>query len=315
MTVQDLINKIHGERWQVTGPDAGQCTAIAHEWEQMLGLPIDYGDAWQTYDNAPDGLYDKELNTPTGVPRPGAIMVWNANAGVHGLGPAGHTAVFIEGDANSFRSYDQNWPTGSNPHIQQHDYAGVKGWFYPKVLNQRNEGVNEVASSQDIVDETTVRLAYNLGERRDADANDIAGRVGKETAEKTMRDIIASDEYHQVGVDQAYGKLAREQGWEQKVAELEAENAQLKQPVPGTIVQPTPPVEPTNPPQTTILPANGDINVLDTIKDKVVSRKFLIAVVAVIYFLVNNDANQALATVLAYIGVQGAVDHKAAGAQ
>jgi hypothetical protein len=141
MDVQPLVNEINGTRLKVTGPDEGQCTAVAHYWERKLGLPIVFGDAYQTFDNAPAEFYDKELNRPDNFPRPGAIVVWSANAGVHGLGPAGHTSVVTAADSEQFLSIDQNWPTGSSCKIVLHDYAGVKGWFYPK-QTKATEGGN-----------------------------------------------------------------------------------------------------------------------------------------------------------------------------
>jgi hypothetical protein len=50
-------------------------------------------------------------------------MIW-------GSGTWGHVAIFVEGDVDSFRSMDQNYPTGSPCHIQNHtNYDGVLGWI------------------------------------------------------------------------------------------------------------------------------------------------------------------------------------------
>lgn len=166
MTVQDLISAVGTVRFGVTGSfnngnptqDWGQCTAIAHKWEQMLGLPIVYGDAFDTYDNAPDSLYDKELNTATNAPRPGAIVVWKPNVKTDGgqftLGAAAHTAVVMDFSTPTlFQSLDQNYPTGSAPRIVTHTYDGVKGWFYPKVLaNQTGGNMANVTVSQEQID-------------------------------------------------------------------------------------------------------------------------------------------------------------------
>jgi hypothetical protein len=70
-------------------------------------------------------LFDKIDNTPTGVPLKGDIIFWGT-----GIGPYGHVAIMIQGDANSFRSFDQNFPTGSVCHAQNHpNYTGVLGWL------------------------------------------------------------------------------------------------------------------------------------------------------------------------------------------
>ena len=48
-------------------------------------------------------------------------MVWS--------GEIGHIAVFIEGNVDTFKSFDQNYPLGSPCHIQGHTYANVLGWL------------------------------------------------------------------------------------------------------------------------------------------------------------------------------------------
>lgn len=129
--VADMNNQAD---WYVTGPDEGQCTAVPHEWEQRLGLPIVYGNAIDTYDNAPDDLYEKELNTPDGVPKPGAIIVYGEYAPYHISAAYGHTAVALHGcDANTLVVLEQNWGE-QVVRIHSRDYGGVKGWFYPRIL-------------------------------------------------------------------------------------------------------------------------------------------------------------------------------------
>lgn len=130
-SVQDLVNKYNGEVFQITGPDSGQCTAVPHAWEEMLSLPIVYGNAKDTFANAPDDLYHKELNTPAGVPLPGAIMVWDETWG----GGYGHTAVVTAANVNTFDCLEQNDGDGGVTHVGRHDYAHTLGWFTPKVLD------------------------------------------------------------------------------------------------------------------------------------------------------------------------------------
>lgn len=130
-TVQDLINQYDGHIFGITGPDTGQCTAVAHAWEEMLGLPIVYGNAKDTFANAPDDLYHKELNTPEGVPSPGAIMVWDDKWG----GGYGHTAVVVSANVNTFDCLEQNDGDGGKTHVGRHNYADTIGWFTPKVLD------------------------------------------------------------------------------------------------------------------------------------------------------------------------------------
>lgn len=70
--------------------------------------------------------------------------------------------------------------------------------------------------------------------------------------------------------------------------------------------------EPTPVPPAPIVPPVKEVPV-NTVKSVVTSKKFLIAVLAIGTFLVNGQYDQALAVALAYLGIQGAVDHKNAG--
>ena len=92
------------------GKEFGKAPAAKDVWKQTI-----------------DG-YDKIANTPTGVPQKGDIVIWG-----QGVGPYGHIAVFYQGDAMKFTSFDQNWPVGTVCHFQPHNYTGVLGWFRPKV--------------------------------------------------------------------------------------------------------------------------------------------------------------------------------------
>lgn len=175
MTIGDLINQFNGRSLTVTGPDAGQCTAVAHKWEQFVGAPIVYGNAIDTYANA--GLdYVKIPNTPAGVPQAGDIVVWGQNSKI-GTSSVGHTAVATgEGNTSYFVSFDQNWPTGSPCKIVRHTYDGVIGWFRPKALNRGGDVANVTVSQEQIdswlhgpdgIDHWKV-TAYNLGVENNA---------------------------------------------------------------------------------------------------------------------------------------------------
>ena len=118
----------------------------------FVGTPTTGGaaDLWNDY-TALDG-YTKVANSPTGIPPKGAVVVWAANS--KATGPAGHVGIASgQGDINSFASFDQNYPTGSLPHVQSHSYVGVLGWYVP--INQGDEGVitdtdNEFARVNDV---------------------------------------------------------------------------------------------------------------------------------------------------------------------
>lgn len=92
-------------------------------------------------------------------------------------------------------------------------------------------------------------------------------------------------------------------------------------PIPVTVVPPpapraTPEPAPTTEPVAPILPPVIKVQPMNNIKRVMFSKKFLLALLAVGTFLLNGQFDQALTVALAYIGVQGAIDHKntAAGA-
>lgn len=72
--------------------------------------------------------YDYILNTPTGVPLKGDIIVFKSADNV------GHISIFVEGTATKFTSFDQNYPTGSPCKLVGHYYTNVLGWLHP-ILN------------------------------------------------------------------------------------------------------------------------------------------------------------------------------------
>ena len=69
-------------------------------------------------------------NTPTGIPRKGDIIVWDFYPFVTGW--AGHVGIFVEGNVNTFISFDQNYPTGRPCQMVKHSYRGVLGWLRKK---------------------------------------------------------------------------------------------------------------------------------------------------------------------------------------
>jgi len=68
-------------------------------------------------------------------------------------------------------------------------------------------------ASKTLADETTVRLAYNLGLLRDANNTEIAARAGKQTEEQLLRDVLASKEHKDVqsrGSNAEYSPIAEQ---------------------------------------------------------------------------------------------------------
>ena len=131
MTLNEFVQRYNGKYVDTDGAYGGQCMDLMHQYcVEILGIQdlsvLAAPSAQQVWNNFPNvkghELFDKIENTPTGIPQEGDIMLWTNL-------PYGHVAIFVEGDANSFRSFDQNYPTGSPCHIQNHTYASVGGWL------------------------------------------------------------------------------------------------------------------------------------------------------------------------------------------
>jgi len=128
MTLQQLITKWQGKYVEVAGSSnaLNQCVDLANLYiRDVLGLPIiEWTNAVDFPSKAGD-KYEYILNTPTNIPKEGDIIVWKPSPG--------HIAVFIEGNVDTFRSFDQNFPIGSPCHIQNHTYLNVIGWLQSKI--------------------------------------------------------------------------------------------------------------------------------------------------------------------------------------
>lgn len=149
MTLTDFITRWNGKYVDTDGAYGGQCMDLMHQYcVEVLGiqdlrvLAAPSAQAvWNTFSTVKGHeLFEKIENTPTGIPQEGDIMFWTNL-------PYGHVAIFHTGDANSFKSFDQNYPTGSPCHIQNHTYANVGGWLRFKgtasIQNQLDAKIKE----------------------------------------------------------------------------------------------------------------------------------------------------------------------------
>lgn len=126
--VDNFVGQFNGRGVDFDGAYGFQCMDEAEEYNRdVVGAPRIGGDAIDTPPRFNRSLYDWIDNTPTNVPAKGDIMVWGSKVGQYG-----HIAVFVNGNVNSFVSFDQNWPLGSVCHQQSHNYNGVLGWARPK---------------------------------------------------------------------------------------------------------------------------------------------------------------------------------------
>ena len=149
MLLQEFLQKYNGKYVEVAGSSnaLNQCVDLANAYiRDVLGLPIIEWTNAVDFPSKGGDNYDYIKNTPTNIPKEGDLVIWG--------GTYGHIAIFLEGDANTFRSFDQNWPTGKVCFVTGHTYANVLGWMRKKpVVNPTNE--LQVAFDQCRIDRDT----------------------------------------------------------------------------------------------------------------------------------------------------------------
>ena len=134
MNVNEFFQAYNGKPIDFDGSWGNQCVDLYRQYckealeviKQSPGVLGAY-QIWNTYRKDD---FDQIVNTPEGIPQVGDVIIWKKASTL----PFGHVAVFKEGDVNTFLSFDQNWPTGSYCHFQNHSYKNVLGWLRPKNL-------------------------------------------------------------------------------------------------------------------------------------------------------------------------------------
>lgn len=137
MTLSEFIDKYTGKFLDYDLKYGNQCSDLMRFYlVEVLELPDSYLRAiyaryvFEKFDQMYGrSKFVKISNTPEGIPSKGDIVFWGTS-----LGTAGHVAIFIDGDANSFNSFDQNYPLEKPCHVQNHSYKGVLGWLRYKYI-------------------------------------------------------------------------------------------------------------------------------------------------------------------------------------
>lgn len=198
MTLDEFVSFWDGKPCEIAGLNAkDQCVDLANQYIQdVLGHPIIIGTNAKDFPTKDTTNYEYILNTPTGVPEKGDLVIWD--------GVYGHIAIFIQGDANSFRSFDQNWPTGSKCHVQNHaSYLHVKGWMHPKssalteCLNQHTMLVNLCNTKDDKIKELEQKLTEVEAAKSSLTAeNDKLIKTNRENDTKIIQMTAADTEWN-----------------------------------------------------------------------------------------------------------------------
>lgn len=131
MLIDDFIAKYKDRKVDFDGSYGNQCVDLYRQYvKEVLEFPQSPGvqGAYQIFNSAQDNLYEKILNTPSDIPQKGDIIIWKKEYGGYG-----HVAIFVNGDVNHFRSFDQNYIGHLEPcQIVSHNYTNVLGWLRPK---------------------------------------------------------------------------------------------------------------------------------------------------------------------------------------
>lgn len=131
MTFEEFIARWTGKPIDFDGVYPNQCMDLMHQYVyDVLGIKdkaiLAHPLAYQVYTNFTESnLFEKIANTLTNIPQRGDIFVFGASLN----GGAGHVSIVTEANILRFKSFDANFPTGSLPHIQQHDYKHALGWL------------------------------------------------------------------------------------------------------------------------------------------------------------------------------------------
>ena len=183
MTLNDFILRWNGKYVDTDNAYSAQCMDLMHQYcVEILGIGdlsvLAASSAKVVFDTFPTikghEFFEQIINTPEGIPHEGDIVFW-------GNAPYGHVAVFIEGDTNSFRSFDQNYPTGSPCHIQGHTYSSVVGWLRVKQDSQQAE-LTKIRTERDRNWDWFVAIctALGVGANVDAAVNEAKKLVGND---------------------------------------------------------------------------------------------------------------------------------------
>lgn len=209
MTLNTFITKYNGKKVEYHSYSSGalyQCVDLANQYiTEVLGLPAIIGTNAQDFPTKRGQNYDWILNTPTGVPSPGDLVIFKSPDNV------GHISIFIEGDANSFKSFDQNYPSGSPSKIVTHNYNNVIGWMHP-----RKETMSDLLTYLGVTNDTEAKTKLNehLGEVNGKCNWGMTGDKGGYLGSERKKNEQLTDE-----------NLSHET----EISALRAENAQLRQ--------------------------------------------------------------------------------------
>jgi hypothetical protein len=105
-----------------------QCVQlVAFYVDQVLNKPVIWADAAKWFSNQDTDYYRVQYMLGL-MPPVGSLVVWNS--ALPNSDGAGHIAIMVSGNPNTFTSFDSNW-NGKAAKLVTHSYAYVAGWLLP----------------------------------------------------------------------------------------------------------------------------------------------------------------------------------------
>lgn len=159
LTFDDFITEWIGKVCDYDGQFGTQCMDIFDYYcQDVLGLTrseivstLFSKNPITLYTQNNVGKYFQKIdNTLLGVPKKGDVFIFGPKVGVDG-----HICIFVEGNILNFKSFDANWPVGTLPHIQAHNYTGALGWlrFTPQFTDPCADYKKQIALLQGKLDQ------------------------------------------------------------------------------------------------------------------------------------------------------------------
>lgn len=127
MTLDEFVSRYNGKK--VSNGGLSQCVALARQYlDDVLKVPQfpTVQGAYQIFDVLQG--FEKVLNTPTGVPPRGAIIIWKKE-----YGGVGHVGIVLQADVKGILVFSQNHTGNLDPcEVTSYSYNLVKGWLIRK---------------------------------------------------------------------------------------------------------------------------------------------------------------------------------------
>lgn len=133
--VTQFVSNLIGQFVEVSSKSAlYQCMDLMYVWVFILGFPkstvqqATAADVWDKANDVTRQYFDLIPNTKEFIAQAGDIFVIGKSSAY----PVGHIGVVIEGTLNRLKRFEQNFPTGTNAHIEDRTYANIVGFLRPK---------------------------------------------------------------------------------------------------------------------------------------------------------------------------------------